>query len=105
MAIFLFVGSSDYNLEGDSVTTQINNFVSLVPNLERQVPQLEELSAVDVRGAGEGVVDDGARGRSSTDNGSNYISAAVGCQTSLWKFTAAKVQGSVSSHVYMGCVL
>ena len=34
MAIFLFVGSSNYNLEGDSVATQIHNFVSLVPNLE-----------------------------------------------------------------------
>jgi len=51
------------------------------------------------------VVDDGARGRSSTDNGGNYISAAVGCQTSLWKFTTAKVQCSVSSHIYMGGVL
>ena len=87
------------------MAAEVNNLISLVSNLERQVPQLEELSAVDVRGTGEGVVDDGAWCRSSTDNGGNYISATVGCQTSLWKFTAAKVQGSVSSHVYMGCVL
>ena len=87
------------------MTTQINNFISLISNLERQVAQLEKLSAVDVRGAREGVVDDGTRGRSSTDNGGNYISAAVGCQTSLWKFTATQMQGPVSSHVDMRCVL
>ena len=87
------------------MAAEIHDFISLIPNLERQVPQLEQLSAVDVRGAGEGVVDDRARCRPSTDNGGHYISATVGCQTSLWKFTAAKVQGPVSSHVYMGCVL
>ena len=80
------------------MAAEIDNLVSVVSNLERQVPQLEQLSTVDVRGAGEGVVDDGTRCRPSTDNGGHYISAAVGCQTGLWKFT-------VPSHVDMRCVL
>jgi len=87
------------------VAAEVNNLISLVSNLERQVPQLEQLSAVDVRGTGEGVVDDGTRRRSSTDNGGHDVSAAVRCQTSLWEFPAAEVQGPMPSHVDVRGVL
>ena len=87
------------------MTTEVHNLIRLVPNLERQMPQLEELSTVDMRGAGEGVVDDGAWYGTSTDNGGHDIGATVVSQAGLWKFPTAQVQGPMPSHVYMGRVL
>ena len=87
------------------MTTQINNFISLVPNLERQVPQLEELSAVDVRGAGEGIVDDGTRRGTGADNGGHDVCAAVMGQAGLRELPATQMQGPVPSHVYVRGVL
>jgi len=69
------------------------------------MPQLEDLSAVDVRGAGEGIVDDGTRRRTGADNRGHDVCTAVMGQAGLRELPATQMQGPVPSHVYVRGVL
>ena len=69
------------------------------------MPQLDDIRAVDVRGAREGIVDDGTRRGTGADNRGHDVSAAVMGQAGLRELPAAQMQGPMPSHVYVRGVL